>query len=191
MDCANQDLISVEHEEEMLVLKSIFNEDFISVDNENHQLAFDLVIRFDSLPNKITLVHDGPLKISTEILHLPPITLHITCRKTYPKVDSPFYCIHCDYLTCDQLLVLANELDSLWIPGEVIVYTWVETLKEYFYNKNNQLVLSETKSSINDKRFLTNYDKIGLKKIYEQLVEYNRLQNQLEFEQKYHICPIW
>jgi len=186
MDCIDKDSIPVEHEEEILVLKSIFNEDFLSVNNEK----FDLIIRFDSLPKKILLSHEES-NISTEICHLPPITLRITYRKTYPEIDPPFYCILCDYLTCNQLLLLVNQMDTMWKSGEVIVYTWMEFLKDYFYNLNNQLILLSIESSINDQRFLTNYDKIGSKRIYEQLVEYNQMQSRFEFEQTNHICPIW
>ncbi|CAF1276620.1 unnamed protein product [Rotaria sordida] len=189
MECMDKALIPVEHEEEILVLKSIFNEDFVLIDNENDESTFDLIIHFDSLPNKLLLIHDES-NVSTELSHLPPITLHITYRKTYPKIDPPLYCIQCDYLTCDQLLSLTNQMDKMWQSGEVIIYTWIEFLKDYFYNLNNQLILSDIKSSINDKRFLTNYDKIGSKQIYQQLIEYNRIQNQFEFEQTNHICPI-
>ncbi|CAF4661005.1 unnamed protein product, partial [Rotaria magnacalcarata] len=52
-------------------------------------------------------------------------------------------------------------------------------------------ILFDINSSTDDKRFRTNYDKIGSKQIYEQLVEYNRVQNQAEFERTIHICPIW
>jgi hypothetical protein len=190
MDCLDNDLIPVEHEEEILVLKSIFNEDFLLVNNENHVVKFDLIIRFDSLPKKILLIHEES-NISTEISHLPPITLRITYRKTYPEFDPLLYCILCDYLTSNQLLLLANQMDTMWKSGEVIVYIWIEFLKDYFYNLNNQLILSSIESCLNDQRFLTNYNKIGSRQVYEQLVEYNRMQNQFEFEQTNHICPIW
>jgi len=190
MECKDKDLIPAEHEEEILVLKSIFNEDFLSIDNENHPSTFDLIIHFDSLPKKILLIHEE-YNTSTELSHLPPITLRIIYKQTYPEIDPPLYCISCDYLTCDQLLLLVNQMDRMWKSGEVIVYTWIEFLKDYFYNMNNQLILSSIESSINDQRFLTNYNKIGSKRIYEQLIEYNRIQDQLEFEQTNHICPIW
>jgi hypothetical protein len=102
MDCIDKDSIPVEHEEEILVLKSIFNEDFLSVDNEGHLSTFDLIIRFDSLSSKILLI-DGESNTSTEISHLPSITLHIAYPQTYPKTDAPLYCILCDYLKCDHL----------------------------------------------------------------------------------------
>lgn len=190
MECLDKDLIPVEHEEEISVLKAIFNEDFLSVDNEIYPVTFDLIIRFDSLPKKILLIHEE-LNTSAEISHLPPIILRITYKLTYPEIDPPVYRLSCDYLTCDQLILLVNQMDTMWKSGEVIVYTWIELLKDYFYNMNNQLILSSAESSINDERFLTNYNKIGSKQIYEQLIEYNRIQNQLEFEQTNQICPIW
>ena len=184
----DENLISIEHEEEILVLKSIFDEDFVSIDND--QLTFDLIVRFDSLPNSILLIHDET-KISMTIFHLPPIKLHITLIKTYPKLDPPLYCILCDYLTNEQLVILADQMDKMWKVGDVIIYTWIEFLKDYIYNMNNQFILFNVKSIVNDKRFLTNYNQIGSKKIYEQLIEYNQIQCQMKFEQTNHICPIW
>ncbi|CAF5207859.1 unnamed protein product, partial [Rotaria magnacalcarata] len=177
MEYIDKELIPAEHEEEILVLRSIFNEDFVSVDNVDHQSTFNLIVRFDSLPEKILLIHNQT-NASTEVSHLPPITLRITYRNTYPKIDPPLYCIECDYLTCDQLSSLANQMDKMWMSGDVIVYTWIEFLKDYFFNLNNQFILFDINSSTDDKRFRTNYDKIGSKQIYEQLVEYNRVQNQ-------------
>ena len=55
-------------------------------------------------------------------------------------------------------------MDTMWTFGEVIIYTWIEFIKDYFYNLNNKLILLPFKSSINDKRFVTNYDKIGLER---------------------------
>ena len=174
-----------EIEEEILVLKSIFNEDFISID----RLIFDVIIRFDSLPNKRILLIDEESNTSTELEHLPPITLRIIFKETYPEYHPPDYHLSCDYLNSKQLFLLANQIDSLWqAGGEVIVYTWIESIKDYF---DHQLILSEKDFTMNDQRFSTNYERIGSKRIYEQLVEYNQMQNQLEFDQTNHICPIW
>ncbi len=179
-----EDLIPGEYEEEILVLKSIFNEDFLSIDNENSSSIFDLIIRFDSLPKKLLLIHE---ESSTELSHLPPITLRVKYKTIYP----PDYCISCDYLTSDQLLLIANQMDSMGTSGEVIVYSWIELIKDYFYHMDNRLVLVSIESSRNDQRFSTNYNRIGSKRIYEQLVEYNRIQMQLKFDQTNHLCPIW
>ncbi|UJR08284.1 hypothetical protein I4U23_012556 [Adineta vaga] len=176
-------------EEELSVLKSIFNEDFVLLSNDDELPIFDLIIRFDFLPNKTILIHQLS-NISTEISHLPPITLRLTYKQTYPQIDPPIYCILCDYLTSDQLTFLTNQIDAKWQSGEVIVYTWIELLKEYVYSLSDRLILCSTLSSITDKRFETNYDKIGSKRIYEQLIEYNRMQDQHEFDQNIHTCPI-
>jgi hypothetical protein len=172
--------IAGECEEEILVLKSIFNEDFI----ENSSCEFDLIIRFDSLPNKLRLIHE---ELNTEISHLPPITLRVKYKTIYP----PDYSISCDYLTSDQLLSIVEQMDSMVTPGEVIVFNWIELIKDYFYQMNNQLALLSNESSRDDRRFTTNYDQIGAKRIYEQLMEYDRMQTQVEFDQTYHSCPIW
>jgi hypothetical protein len=181
----DKDLIPEEYEEEILVLKSIFNEDFLSIDNENCSYRFDLIIRFDCLSNKLVLIHE---ESNIELSHLPPITLRVKYKTSYP----PDYCISCDYLTSDQLLSIVNQMDSMSKSGEeVIVYSWIELIKDYFYQMDNQLILSSNESSRNDQRFTTNYNQIGSKRIYEQLVEYNRMQIQLEFDQTNHCCPIW
>ena len=89
MEFVDKDSIPVEHEEEILVLKSIFNEDFLSVDNEGHPSTFDLIIRFDSLPNKILLIHEES-NTSSEVSHLPPITVFVLLiHQHIPKIDPP------------------------------------------------------------------------------------------------------
>ncbi|CAF3523234.1 unnamed protein product [Adineta steineri] len=181
--------MSAEHEDEILVLKSIFNDDFLSIGNQGDSYTFELIIRFDSLLNKIRLIHEES-NASTELSHLPPIVLRITTKQTYPEANSPVYCILCDYLTDDQLLLLANQMDAVWESGEVIIYTWIELIKEYICHLSNEFILRSALSSIDDPRILSNYVKIGSKRIYEQLIEYDRIQNQLIFEQTLHSCPI-
>ena len=179
-----EDLMPVEHEEEIAVLKSIFNEDFIIVDDAGQLYTFDVIIRFDSLEKKILLIYEK----SVELSHLPPMTLRVSYRRTYPEIDPPVYCILCDYLPADRLFGLVNQMDQMWNPGEVIVYTWIEFLKG---SLNNELVLSTSECTRDDQRFVTKYDQIGARRIFEQLIEYNRIQNQIEFEQTNQMCPIW
>jgi hypothetical protein len=191
MECVDKDVICQERQEEILVLKAIFNGDFLPLDHEEYPSTFDVIIHIDSLPSKILLIHDES-NTSSKLSHLPPLILRIIYKQTYPQEESPIYCILCDYLTENHLLLLADSMDRMWERGEVIVYQWIEFLKDYFYNINNQLLLPPPlQFSLDDKRFFTNYDKIGSKRVYDQLVEYDRVQNQLEFEQTNHTCPIW
>lgn len=169
-------------DEEILVLKSIFNEDFLSDDADPR--AFDLIIRLDAFRNQIQLI-DEQSQTSTEVIYLPPLTLHLVFKQTYP----PDYCLRCDYLSSEQLRVLVDQMDAM--AGQVeeaIVYTWMELVKDSF---KDQLILPTKTSSEHDRRYSTNYQTIGSSRIYEQLIEYNRMQIQNEFDQTTHCCPIW
>ena len=177
-------------EEELTVLKSIFNEDFAPIGTNEQFPSFDLTIRFDSLPARIPLRHEAS-NAATEISHLPPVTLRITYQQTYPDTVPPVYCILCDYLTANELVALANQMDAAWNPGDVIVYTWIELLKEHLYNLSSQFILRPSASTMDDPRFVSNYHQIGSKRIYEQLIEYDRMEAQHEFDQTFHTCPIW
>lgn len=168
-------------EEEILVLKSIFNEDFLSTDDPNR---FDLTIRLDLYPKKIRLI-DEQSQQSTELSYLPPMTLQVIFKQTYP----PDYYLQCDYLSSEQLLNLVDQMDAMCSQSDgAIVYTWVEFLKDVF---KDQWILPWKTSSTHDRRFSTNYQAIGSSRIYEQLIEYNRMQIQAEFDRSKHPCPIW
>ena len=168
-------------EEEILVLKSIFNEDFLSSDDPNR---FDLIIRLDLFTKQIRLI-DEQSQRSIELAYLPPMTLRVIFKQTYP----PEYCLQCDYLSSEQLLILVDQMDAMCGQSDdAIVYNWVDFLKNVF---KDQWILPWKTSSINDRRLSTNYQAIGSNRIYEQLIEYNRMQIQVEFDQAKHPCPIW
>ena len=166
-------------EDELLVLQAIFNEDFQRLDEQ----TFDLRLCLHSLPKKIRLT-DG--EHSTEVSHLPPLTLRLTFVPTYPEQDPPIYCLLCDYLSAERLTALANRMDAMWKPQEVIVYSWCEFLKESLENDEEESPPSES-----DRRFRTDFQRIGSAGVYRQLLEYNRTENIHQFEQTLHTCPIW
>ena len=169
-------------EEEILVLKSIFNEDFLSSDADDPHV-FDLIVPLKTFHEKIRLI-DEQSQTSTELTYLPPITLHLIFKPIYP----PDYCLRCDYLSSEQLLAFVDQMDAMYDQSDQpIVYIWVEFLKDSFHDR---LILPAKNSSRHDRRYSTNYHTIGSNRIYEQLIEYNRMQTQIEFDQTQHRCPI-
>lgn len=167
-------------EDEILVLQSIFNEDFQRVDEQ----TYDLRLCLHSLPKKIRLT-DG--EHWSEVSHLPPLTLRLTFIATYPQQAPPIYCLLCDYLSAERLTTLANQMDQMWTPEEVIVYSWCEFLKESMDHLDEE----NGTSAESDRRFRTEFHRIGSKGVYRQLIEYNRTENIHQFEQSLQTCPIW
>ena len=174
------------HEEEILVLTSIFSEDLVM----STESTFDVIIRFDSLANPIRLVHEESQR-SSQLAHLPPITLRVSLPATYPHQTPPEYCLSCDYLPHDHLAAFATHMDAMWKPHEVIVYLWAAFLRESFDDVDQQLRLPSNEASPTDRRYTSNYHTIGSQRVYEQLIDYNRAQDLRVFEQTYHDCPIW
>ncbi|KAI7845864.1 hypothetical protein COHA_000598 [Chlorella ohadii] len=64
----------------------------------------------------------------------PHITLRVHLPATYPSQHPPVFELSCDILSSGQLGELAAELEALFAPGEVVLWQWVEHLKERWAN---------------------------------------------------------
>lgn len=175
-------------EQEMLVLKSIYNEDFLPIDDQ----SFDIRLRLDCLTKKIRLIDENSGE-STDLSHLPPLIFHVDYPSNYPEENSPKFSIRCDFLSFDQLKSLADQLEQLWTPGDVVIFQWIEFLREFF---NEKLILSASNSSTNDenandRRFSTEFHRIGFQQIYRELIDFNRREEQNQFEIHWQNCSIW
>jgi hypothetical protein len=179
-----------EQREEILALKSIFDDDFSLLNETDVSVTFELRLRLDDLSTKVRLVHDESNR-SSELEHLPSILLRLTLPLTYPDEQPPDYAIVCDYLSIDYLRVLADRIDQLWQPKQAIVFIWMESLRDSFHNIQDVLHLSSTYTESCDRRVITNYSQIGSKVVYEQLLDYNRMENLRQFQLTYHTCPVW
>ncbi|CAF0781414.1 unnamed protein product [Didymodactylos carnosus] len=177
--------------EELAVLQSIFDKDFQQFDLRN----FEVVIRFDLVLSPITIRLQSRSHV---IHHFPPLNLVIQYPQDYPKYHPPIFILLHNFLSKTQLTILCFQLDRIWqqqSPMNVIVYKWIEFLKDESMNLlcNRELVLTDLTTideSSNDSRAVTTYDNQYAKRIFEQLLEYNREQNHLIFQHSVHLCEI-
>ena len=173
--------------DEILVLKSIFDDEFFE---SNSPSKFNLLIRLDSSHKNIFLFHHQSEE-PNEISNLPPVRFHLEFPSTYPEKNPPIYLISCDYLPSSTLIEIADRLDNVWTPNEPIVFTWIELIKEDLAKRYERFYLSSDDDEREDPRIFTNYHRIGWKAIFDQLIEYDRVENSFQFDKSIHICPIW
>ncbi|PRW56314.1 IMPACT [Chlorella sorokiniana] len=60
----------------------------------------------------------------------PHITLRVHLPATYPSQHPPVFELSCDMLAGGQLGEMAAELEGMFSPGEVVLWQWVEHLRE-------------------------------------------------------------
>ncbi|XP_062513556.1 E3 ubiquitin-protein ligase RNF14-like [Corticium candelabrum] len=60
--------------------------------------------------------------------HLPPLMLHFHLPDKYPSLQPPQYSLSCKWLSKRQLSVLCNILDTMYQPGEVVIFDWMQFL---------------------------------------------------------------
>ncbi|KAL0078771.1 ribosomal protein S5 domain 2-type protein [Phycomyces blakesleeanus] len=114
-----------EQEEEVLALEAIFGPEVFQKDNQSPD-AFIYTLNLDE---------DTPDLKSPRILvvrfFLPP---------TYPRTDMPFYEISSVYfgqLKVDQAMVddINRGFQELFQPGQVVLFEWINWLREYLESK--------------------------------------------------------
>ncbi|KAJ3129196.1 hypothetical protein HK098_002180 [Nowakowskiella sp. JEL0407] len=81
------------------------------------------------------------------------VTLSLSFPSDYPENSHPFYTIHSDNLPLDFLILeytseISSEFDKLWqeLKPDVIVYSWVEFLREFL----TDVISKHPMSSVND-----------------------------------------
>ncbi|KAJ9511960.1 hypothetical protein QJQ45_004444 [Haematococcus lacustris] len=62
--------------------------------------------------------------------HVPSCVLTILMPDSYPSSSPPVAQLHATHLSDDVCQAACAHLQQLWAPGEVVVHTWVEWLKE-------------------------------------------------------------
>ncbi|CAF1197776.1 unnamed protein product [Didymodactylos carnosus] len=124
-------------QDELLVLQSIFGSENIRSLNSNSQ-QYEVSIEFDRLPTPFFLKH----RTTTPVTFLPPIILTIQLHDQYPSDYSSTFLLTSFYMSKRQLQELCEKMDSLFIQNEVIVYQWIELIKDEVCGKS-EFVLDE------------------------------------------------
>ncbi|PSC72714.1 IMPACT isoform X1 [Micractinium conductrix] len=58
------------------------------------------------------------------------LTLRVHLPASYPSQDPPICELACDCVAPDVLAALAAELEGMFAPGEVVLWQWIEHLRE-------------------------------------------------------------
>jgi hypothetical protein len=60
----------------------------------------------------------------------PHLTLQLHLPERYPSLHPPAFQLHCNFLPGDAITALVARLESSFTPGAVVLYEWVECLRE-------------------------------------------------------------
>eukprot|EP00026_Physarum_polycephalum_P011124 Phypoly_transcript_11324.p1 GENE.Phypoly_transcript_11324~~Phypoly_transcript_11324.p1 ORF type:complete len:367 (+),score=55.34 Phypoly_transcript_11324:83-1183(+) len=95
-------------DEEKIVLSSVFSDEFVD--------------QVDSYSIKIAVVSTNT--------NLTPLVLNFTYPTDYPSKECPVFTVAGMWLTEKQISQLSDHLRCLFVPGEVVVYSWADWLRE-------------------------------------------------------------
>lgn len=130
-------------EDEILVVKSIYEENVFTLDRWKGLRCFQIHINIDALdeiciiaklnsskkPESVSSNSDDFL-YSFKVKYLPPIVLTCLLPKSYPSHQPPIFTISVRWLEPVKILSLCSKLDSIWAEqqGLEVIYPWVEWL---------------------------------------------------------------
>lgn len=135
----------VKQEEELLVLKSIFDDAQLVVDSDA-ALTTGRFLAAVRLPKPFFVVQKTKTIASDfdacnnaedcikkiEVEYLPPLNLFFELPESYPSASPPAFLLSCNWLSLSQISLLCKKLEDLWKDGngEVILYGWIQFLEE-------------------------------------------------------------
>ncbi|CAH1765343.1 14942_t:CDS:10 [Entrophospora sp. SA101] len=137
-------------EDEILAITSIFGEDSFQKEEEEKK-ATDSVSSFSTYIFKLSLDDNNSITTNNNnVGSKKELKIRFYFSLDYPSDEPPIYeilSVYCGVMKIDDLIRL--EIDQnfrkLFVPGEVVIFSWIEWLKDYLLNK----LLEEEFSSIN------------------------------------------
>ncbi|CAN9500694.1 unnamed protein product [Ophioblennius macclurei] len=123
-----------EQEDELLALESIFDpEEFVRDETKS---AGEIRVCAVLPPDFNVVLKEGDSQSRYGISFLPPLLLTFELPKDYPSSSPPSFTLTCGWLTHTQLATLSTHLIELYQAngGAVILFTWVEFLREESLN---------------------------------------------------------
>eukprot|EP01132_Coremiostelium_polycephalum_P003693 gene3693-4602_t len=161
---------------------------------------------------QVNYINDVEKNTRYLIKYLPDITLELKLSPDYPESSSPKIYISSCWLTNRQMKKILKELNSMWEPGESVIYRYITWIKEemmLFLGINEyQILHSET---MNDHEEYGEEEEEGegegekeinyfweqlqdnwtsLESVLPYLLEYNEKKIEIEFRKESHTCPI-
>ncbi|RIA89023.1 ribosomal protein S5 domain 2-type protein [Glomus cerebriforme] len=129
----NQEL----QEDEVIALVSIFGEEVFQIDDASSEPYPAYVFKL-SLENNINTVIEQDRNLN--IKSTKELTLRFYFPPEYPSSDPPRFeikSLYCGTLKIDQNIKddIEKNFKQLFIPGEVVIFSWIEWLQDYIINK--------------------------------------------------------
>lgn len=115
-------------DDELLALASIYDEEFHraeTVQGGEFRVCLEL-------PPDFRLVVKGEREVEYDVCFLPPLVLNFELPADYPSSSPPTFSLSSKWMTRAQMSSLCRRLDQLWEEnqGSVVLFTWVQFLKE-------------------------------------------------------------
>ncbi|XP_029925474.1 E3 ubiquitin-protein ligase RNF14 [Myripristis murdjan] len=116
-------------EDELLALASIYDEEEFHRAETAQGGEIQLCLE---LPPDFKVVVKGEKQSEYNVCFLPPLVLNFELPADYPSTSSPVFTVSSKWLTRAQMSSLCRRLDDLWEEnqGSVVLFTWVQFLKE-------------------------------------------------------------
>ncbi|XP_048016457.1 E3 ubiquitin-protein ligase RNF14-like [Megalobrama amblycephala] len=204
---ANQE----EQSDELLALASIYDEEEFNRTESRQSGKIHLCLE---LPPNFRLLVKGEACIECGISFLPPLVLSFELPTDYPSSSAPVFTLSSKWLSRVQITALCKRLDELWEEnrGNVILFTWIQFLKEesleflniqspleirtiggqpqYESGQNQAVDTAVEKSKVQelDQRAVQEVDPHT--DILTQLLDFNEAQKQKVFDGKVFCCGI-
>ncbi|XP_030068271.1 E3 ubiquitin-protein ligase RNF14 [Microcaecilia unicolor] len=123
-------------EDELLSLASIYSDSEFkraeSVQGGEISVCLELPQKFRIFMSGDSTQNLQKYNFQDAVCFLPPIFLNFEFPPDYPSSSAPEFTLFCKWLSPVQLTALCKQLDTLWGEnrGSVILFTWVQFLKE-------------------------------------------------------------
>ncbi|TRY69633.1 hypothetical protein DNTS_032749 [Danionella cerebrum] len=116
-------------DDELLALASIYDEEEFHRTESGQEGEIHLCIE---LPADFRLLVKGQTPSEHTVSSLPPLVLSFELPADYPSRTPPIFTLSSKWLTRVQITALCRRLDELWEEnyGNVILFTWIQFLKE-------------------------------------------------------------
>lgn len=120
-------------DDELLALVSIYDEEEFHRAESGREGEIHLCLE---LPHDFKLLVTGENCVEYHVSFLPPLILSFELPVDYPSSSAPVFTLSSKWLSRLQLSSLCKHLDELWEQnqGSVVLFTWIQFLKEEALN---------------------------------------------------------
>ncbi|UJR14050.1 hypothetical protein I4U23_001047 [Adineta vaga] len=135
--------------DELDALASILDETALEIDKDVKTTSGTIGVEV-TLPDEFYIEYHTNQR--RRVQYLPPIFLRFTLPNDYPSVSPPSYQLECIWMTDEQLQVVKENLNNLWLDNsnDPILFLWYTSLNAQtldWLNLNTTLDLTQSFSS--------------------------------------------